>query len=151
MVMDFWHSCDAANLTVSLDELLQAGLAHNAYIPDVGWSHAGLVGVAACYGYGGYNRDWAPNGPTPKYNADAWKLLRDELDRGPVLVSVCSRFDPANLGGHIVVVTGWDGALVALNDPVALDAREGKKLMALQTFLPAFKQRYIVIRPSVSL
>ena len=74
-------------------------------------------------------------------------MLVAELERGPLLVSVFSRFDPASRSGHIIVATGWDGQLVAFNDPVEMDAWEGKKLLALKAFLPAFKQRFIVVRP----
>lgn len=134
MVMDFWHAQNAAKQTVSLDELLQAGLARGAYLEHVGWKHRGLAELAQHYGYEAYNVEGA-----------SWEMLLAELERGPVLASVFSRFDPSSRDGHIIAVTGWDGALVAFNDPIKLDAREGKKLLALQTFLPAFKQRYIVI------
>jgi hypothetical protein len=147
MVMDFWHAQNSANKTIPLDDLLQAGLAMNAYIPDVGWSHRGLAALAQQYGYEAYNVDVAPNSPTPKTKQEAWNMLVAELERGPLLVSVFSRFDPESRSGHIITMTGWDGHLVAFNDPVEMDAWEGKKLLALRTFLPAFKQRFIVVRP----
>jgi hypothetical protein len=148
MVMDFWHARNPNNRTVPLDELLQMGLAQGAHIKNVGWSHRGLAQLAQHYGYVAHNVDVAPNSPTPKTQQEAWSMLLADLAQGPMLTSVFSRFDPTSRDGHIIVVTGWDGALVAFNDPVEMDAWEGKKLLALQTFLPAFKQRFIVVRPN---
>jgi hypothetical protein len=147
MMMDFWHGRNAANRTASLDELLRAGLAIGAHMKDIGWTHRGLVELAKQYGYEGYNMDLAPQSPNPKTLDQAWTSLVHELERGPVMVSVWRYFEPEPHGGHMVVVTGWDGQLVALNDPIEMSEREGRKLLALESFLHAFKQRYVVIRP----
>lgn len=74
-------------------------------------------------------------------------MLMAELEAGPLLASVYSGLDPYRGGGHIVVVTGAHDGLVLLNDPEEMSVREGRKALALKAFLPAFKQRYIVIRP----
>lgn len=132
---------------VPLDDLLQEGLAVGAYREGIGWTHRGLVELARRHGCHAYNIDVAPNSTTPKLADAAWGMLTTELEWGPVLASVHSRFDPTVPDGHIVVVTGWDGELVALNDPVELTEREGHKLLAAAVFRRAFKQRYIAVRP----
>ncbi len=132
--------------TMLLDDLLREGLAVGAYREGIGWTHRGLVELARRHGCRAYNIDAAPTSPTPKFAPEAWGMLMAELEWGPVLVSVHARFDPTMPGGHIVVVTGWDGELLALNDPVEMAEREGRKLMAGAAFRRAFKQRYIAVR-----
>ncbi len=148
MVMDYWHARDAANCTApTLDALLREGLAIGAHPDDRGWAHRGLVALARAYGYDSYNVDVAPQSPTPETAEAAWHALLADLARGPVLVSVYAHFDPAAGGGHIVVVTGWDGELVAYSDPEELTEREGRKLLAREAFLRAFKRRWIAVFP----
>jgi hypothetical protein len=107
-----------------------------------------LVAIARTYGYEGFNADYAAKSPHPKTAREAWDLLQVELRSGPVLVSVFSGLDPSRGGGHIVVVTGCADGLVTFNDPEALTAMEGQRVLALKAFLSAFKLRYIVIRPA---
>ncbi|MCC6934114.1 MAG: C39 family peptidase [Candidatus Yanofskybacteria bacterium] len=148
MVMDFWHRVTGSRCATTVDELLARGRAIGAYIPGVGWSHRGLVNLAREYGYEGFNADHAEQAPIPKDAAEAWGLLLSELARGPVLASVYSGLDPHRGGGHIVVVTGFFDGLVALNDPEEMHEREGRRLIALEVFLTAYKRRFIVIRPA---
>jgi hypothetical protein len=147
MVMAFWHSRNAAYRSGSLDGVLRAGLSCGAYREGIGWTHAGLVATARIFGYDGFNADYAAKSPHPKTAQEAWDLLQLELRTGPVLASVFSGLDPSRGGGHIVVVTGCADGLVTFNDPEALTAMEGQRVLALEAFLRAFKLRYIVIRP----
>ena len=150
MVMDFWHAADGSNRTVALDGLLQAGLDAGAYREGIGWTHGGLAVLARRHGYEAFNADWAAKSPTPKTPEAAWAQLVRELNVGPVMASVYSRLDSERGGGHIVVVTGFADGLVAFNDPEEMSEREGRKLIALERFLPAFKLRYVVVRPKAS-
>lgn len=147
MVMAYWHALDGASPLPSFDRLLTRGRVIGAYREGVGWTHAGLVRLAREFGYEGFNADFAPKGTTPKSVDDAWGFLLAELERGPVLASVYAGLDPMRGGGHIVIVTGAQGELVFFNDPEEISEREGRKVLVLEAFLPAFKQRYIVIRP----
>lgn len=148
MVMAYWHAQDAGNQLPSLNDLLTRGRAIGAYREGIGWTHAGLVNLAVEFGYNGFNADFAPQSPEPKSAEDAWASLAGDLSRGPVMASVYAGLDAARGGGHIVVVTGIQDNLVHLNDPEEMSEREGKRILALSVFLPAFKRRYIVIRPA---
>jgi hypothetical protein len=150
MVMDFWHAQNSQYQTVGLDDLLRRGIASGAYLEGIGWRHRGLVELAQNFGYGGFNVDYAPQSPNPKSATEAWAMACKELAHGPVMVSVFSRLDPTRGGGHIVVVAGVENDLVAFNDPEELVEREGRRLIAVEKFLPAFKRRYIVIRPAAT-
>lgn len=142
MVMNYWHALSEVNVSPPIDELLAAGLKLNAYVQNIGWSHAGLTNVAKQCGYDGKNYDLADS------NADtAWKSLMKQLKNGPVMASVYSQFDPTLGGGHIVVLTGIDDNTVYLNDPEEASQEAGTKTMELNDFLKAWKKRYIVISP----
>lgn len=151
MVLDYWHQRDAVCRTAPIEELLEVGKRLGAYREGIGWMHRGLVEIAKQYGYEGFNADHAPQGLTPKSIEDSWQVLLGELSEGPVLASVYGGLDPQRGGGHIVVVTGFQDGLVALNDPKEHNALEGKKLLVLLRFLNAFKRRFIVIRPHLRL
>jgi uncharacterized protein YvpB len=147
MVLRYWHTLNQALQVPTLDELLRRGLAIGAYREKIGWTHVGLVNLAKEYGYNGFNVDVASNSPTPKKVDEAWHMLTQELSVGPVLASVYAGLDPARGGGHIVVVTGFHDGLVFFNDPEEMSEWEGRRMLALEVFLRAFKHRYIVVRP----
>ena len=98
-------------------------------------------------GYESFNRDWAPNGPTPKSAESAWEALSLELNAGPILTSVYSGLEPSRGGGHIVAVSGFEDGLVYFNDPEQRDEQEGRRILARESFVRAFKRRYVVVRP----
>lgn len=150
MMLDFWHSLDAAHRTDDLDSLLSQGLRSGAYLDNIGWRHRGLVDLARLYGYDGYNVDASEKGPMPRTPLSAWELLMRDLEKGPVLASVYRQLDPERGGGHIIIVTGYENGLVHLNDPEEFLAADGRKNMALEGFLPAFKNRFIVLRPTAA-
>jgi hypothetical protein len=148
MVFDFWHGQNSRNPTDAADELYASGLEAGAFDPEIGWWHAGLVGLAAVRGYEAYNRDFGPRSRTPRTAEESLLELRRELAAGPVIASVYYDFDPARGGGHLVVVSGVSEDVVALNDPLPEQASDGRRSMPLPDFLTAFKHRFIVVRPT---
>ena len=148
MVFDFWHGRDPGNATDGADALYTSGLAAGAFDPEIGWWHAGLVGLATARGYEAYNRDFGPRSRTPRTAEESLRELDRELAAGPVIASVYHDFDPNRGGGHLVVVTGVTGEAVALNDPLPARESEGRRVLPVATFLPAFKHRFIVVRPA---
>jgi hypothetical protein len=146
MVMRYWHAHNPSRILPSISALLERGMAIGAYREGIGWTHRGLVELARQFGYEGFNADHASNGPNPKSVEETWRLISDELERGPVLASVYHYLDPTHGGGHIIVVTGFQDGLVAFNDPEEMNTREGQRLFILDRFLYGFKNRFIVIR-----
>jgi hypothetical protein len=147
MVFDYWHGRLADNHTEGVDDLYQRGLAAGAFDPEIGWWHAGLVGLATSRGYAAFHRDFGPRSRDPRGAADALADLGDELRVGPVIASVYHDFDPARGGGHLVVVTGVGGDTIRLNDPLPERESDGRRTMPVHEFLSAFKHRFIVVRP----
>jgi hypothetical protein len=147
MVFDFWHGQDPVNRTDDAESIYATGLAAGAFDPAVGWRHAGLVGLATSLGYDAYSRDFGPRSAQPKSGPDAVAELASELRRGPVIASVYRDFDPSRGGGHLVVITGTRDMTIHLNDPLPADERDGRCTIGVPVFLPAFKHRYIVVRP----
>ena len=126
---------------VSVDTLLAQGIKAGAYSPQ-GWTYKGLIGVAAGYGLGGESYDLAAQG-----HSAALKQLQQNLNDGPVIASVHYKFDPKNPIPHLVVVDGIKNNLVYYNDPATKGA---DKTIALDTFVQAWKMRFIVLRPSAN-
>ena len=149
MVLEYWHSRDQRYLSPSIDDLLATGLRIGAYREGIGWLHSGLVNITRQFGYDGFNRDYAPNSPTPLPMTEAWQKVVEDLQNGPLLASVFSGFDPDRGGGHIVVLTGVEGELAFYNDPEERTESEGCKVIATSAFQKAFKRRYICICPSL--
>jgi len=142
MLMDYWHNDSPANPSPNLEVIIGTGLTIGAYSAGIGWSHAGLVNIGRQFDYDGYNQDLA--GLELEL---AWSYLLEDLQQTPLLASIYPRFKPDNKGGHIIVVTGFDGELVFYNDPEELNEREGSKAIAVEIFLRGWKKRYIVIHP----
>ncbi|HEY7222694.1 MAG TPA: C39 family peptidase [Micromonosporaceae bacterium] len=147
MVLDYWHRRDPRNRTAEADDLYATGLEAGAFDPAFGWRHAGLVGLARSHGYEAYNVDAAPRSRHPMTAQEALAELTRELSHGPVIASVYRDFDPGEGGGHLVVVTGDSGGALLLNDPKPAQEADGRLVMSTRDFLPAFKHRYIVVRP----
>jgi hypothetical protein len=147
MVFDYWHRRHADNHTEGVDDLYARGLAAGAFDPEIGWWHAGLVGLATSRGYESFNRDFGPRSRDPRRAEDALADLGRELRVGPVIASVYHDFDPARGGGHLVVVTGVAGDAVRLNDPLPARESDGRRTVPVPEFLRAFKHRFIVVRP----
>src|SRR5678815_5250316 len=109
MVLDYWHLRDPANPTDEAEHLYASGLAAGAFNPEFGWLHAGLVGLATARGYLAYNLDFGPKSRSPLRGDQALAELTADLAAGPVIASAYRGFDPAQGGGHLVVVTGVSG------------------------------------------
>lgn len=135
MVIDYYTD------DVSVDTLLEAGIARNAYLDNAGWIHAGLINLANDHGLSGTSVALAGMS-----KAAAFTKLEEVLAEGPVMVSVHYTFEPTNPIPHLVVVNEVRDGLVYYNDPA--EASGGGSL-TIQKFLSAWKQRYIEIRPNV--
>lgn len=148
MVLEYWHRKDGRNVSPAVGILLETGLEIGAYQENVGWIHSGLVNIAKRFGYDGYNRDYAPISPTPLSPQATWEKFLVDFKTGPVMVSVFGDMDPKSpRAGHIVVVTDFHDGLVFYSNPEEMNEREGRKALALESFLKGWKQRYIVVHP----
>ncbi len=125
--------------TVSVNTLLDQGIAAGAYLNNAGWTHKGLIGLAERYGLEGTSYDLA--GVEQK---KAFGVLQRHLSDGPVMVSVHYRFDPKSTIPHLVVLNRLDGDTIYYNDPAA---KNGEKSISTDVFLKAWKKRFIVITP----
>lgn len=134
MLIDFYKP-----KTVTVDELLERGIASGAYANDVGWSHAGLIALSQKYGLKGESHDLRGSSME-----DAFAALKSELKTGPVMASVHYTFTPTNPIPHIVVVSGVSDGKVYYNDPAE---KAGEGSISIAKFQSAWKKRYIDIRP----
>jgi predicted double-glycine peptidase len=126
--------------TVDLNQLLQEGLDADAFSTKAGgWTYAGLIEVAQKYGLSGDAYDYA--GSSSKA---ALAEMRKSLSEGPVIASIHYKFQPKNKISHLIVVNGIDGDNLYYNDPAS---KEGGLSIPLKTFLAAWKNRFIVLRP----
>lgn len=146
MIMHHWNAQNKIHLSPAIAELISHGQNVNAYIPNVGWSHRGLVNIARNFGYDGQNYDLVPAGTPPQ---EAFSQLLTHLEKHPVLASVHPKFDQQNKGGHIVTLTGFHNDSVLIHDPEEEDHKSGIKSLELKRFLNGWKKRYIVIYPKV--
>lgn len=135
MLIDFYTEA------VSVDALLEEGIASNAYLSDAGWTHAGLIALAERRGLVGQTVSLAG------YSRDgAFAELEKVLQVGPVMASVHYTFEPTNPIPHLVVINGVKDGLVYYNDPAE---QGGGGSLSIEKFQNAWKKRYISIRPSV--
>ena len=144
MVMHHWNTRGAIHASHSIADLISHGQSINAYIPNIGWSHPGIVNVAKKFGYDGQNYD--PVLSQTEIHI-AFEQMLTELKKYPILASVFPNFDPTIKDGHIIVVTGFDGTNVHINNPVEKTPTLGVKGLDLTSFLNGWKKRYIVIYP----
>lgn len=125
---------------VSVDTLLSEGIAANAYLNNVGWIHAGLVSVSEKYGLTGASHSLSHLGAEA-----ALAELESVLEEGPVIASVYYTFTPGHPIPHLVVINDIKDGLVYYNDPAE---PSGGGNISVEDFKPAWKQRYISIRPA---
>jgi predicted double-glycine peptidase len=125
--------------SVSVDGLLEEGIAANAFLSDAGWTHAGLINLSKKYGLTGESRDLRTSSMDTAFAA-----LKDELSDGPVMVSVHYTFDPLNPIPHLVVVNAVKDGSVYYNDPAE---KAGGGAITIAKFQSAWKKRYIDIHP----
>ncbi len=149
----FWKgkSCGIASLAMlieyhnpgsltSVDSLLEEGIREDAYITNVGWTYAGLIGISRKYGLNGTAHDLG------EQDIDtAFLAFIDALSRGPVMASVHYTFVPTNVIPHLVIVTGIEADMLRYNDPA--EPTGGGTVSVLQ-FKSAWKKRYIEFFPA---
>lgn len=133
MLIDFYTDA------VPADTLLAAGIARGAYIQNAGWSHQGLIDLAADYDLTG-----ATVGLADRSMADAFAALEQAVAEGPVIASVHYTFTPTNPIPHLVVITGVSDGVVHYNDPAE---ETGGGTVSIEQFQSSWKKRYIEIRP----
>jgi len=142
MVLDYWSNTNFSNRTDSLKALLEKGLELDAYLEGVGWKHVGLVDIAKSLLYEGHNVD-RPNNP----EREVFEMLKSEFKKGPIIASVRKGYDSSSENGHLVFVTGIDGDIVFVNDPMHKNKEKGVSCLPIDTFLKGFKKRYVIIYP----
>lgn len=125
--------------TITPQKLLTQGINSGAYISDAGWSHQGLANLATKHGLVGKTYDLS------KLDAQtAFEQFKNTLVVGPAIASVKYKFEPTNPIPHLVVITDIEGDIVFYNDPAA---GGGDKQISKDTFIKAWKKRFITIRP----
>lgn len=125
--------------TVSVNKLLEQGIASGAYLQSAGWTHRGLVLLAKKYGLDGNNYDLSKLDKTA-----AFARFKDFLKDGPAIASVYYKFDPKSPIPHLVVINGIYNDVVYYNDPAS---NAGEKEISVAGFLRGWKKRFIVVRP----
>lgn len=125
---------------IDLNELYQKGLDLGGYLKGVGWRHQGIVDLAKNYSF----KESKAFDLAADSLEKASKKLKQQLKKGPVIVSVYSKFIVGR-NGHLVVLMGLnDDAALVLNP----DTRSRAKIaceIPLNLFWPAWKKRFIVI------
>lgn len=137
MIIDYYKP-----KATTVDSLLGEAVKAGAYIPDAGWSHAGLVNASKKYGLTGSVYDLSGSSSTA-----ALASLSASLASGPVIASVHYKLDPANPIPHLIVVNGIKSGVVYYNDPAA---KSGQGSISSDAFMKAWKKRYITIRPAAA-
>jgi predicted double-glycine peptidase len=124
---------------ITVDGLLQEGIASGAYLNSAGWIHQGMVDLAKDHGLDGRGRDLS------SLSKDAaFEELKKSLDKSPVIASVYYTFTPGHPIPHLVVVSGVEGDVVYYNDPAE---ETGGGTISVEKFKAAWKKRYIEIYP----
>ena len=137
MAIDFYKSEDT-----SVPALLKEAILSGAYVKNVGWSHQGLVNLAAKHGLIGKRHDFT------QFKAQkAFLELKYVLNDGPVIASIRNKFDPNATLGHLVVLTGYDDQFVFYHDPAG---PKTERKISNAGFLAGWQRVVISVRaPSV--
>ena len=117
---------------ISVDALLNEGIASGAYLPGAGWIHNGLALLAKDHGLHGKSFDFAPLGMD-----SAFTKLENSLQEGPVIASVHYKLDPQNPIPHMIVVNGILNSNVYYNDPAESEANQS---ISIDNFTQAWKK-----------
>lgn len=145
-----WHerSCAVACLTmvlqhfgrsVTMDDVLLSGLAHNAFDPTRGWLHSGQVAVLQSYGLAAYRRNWrlmdgreseylAGRRLTPLTRQEVSMVQQELLEEGvwtvrrltrqiPLILSIFRPWGDDSSIGHQVVILNANESCVTFHDP----------------------------------
>lgn len=135
MVIDYYKPA------VPVNTLLKEAVALGAY-SDAGWTYAGLISTSKKYGMKGTAYDLKGTA-----SQKAYTQFTTALASGPVIASVHYKFDPKSTIPHLVVIESIKNGIVYYNDPADTS---GQKQISVEKFRAAWKQRYIVIRPTTS-
>lgn len=125
----------------SADELIRIGLSHNAH-SDSGWTHAGIVSIAAQFGVAMKRKEFRSHDPL-----EAEKLLNEGINKlvtsieqgKPVLISAIKKWAEVKKF-HMMVLVGFEmdeGILKGFyyHDPDAYTEGEGKnQFVPIETF-----------------
>lgn len=126
----------------SLEELYQLGLNDGAYLPGVGWRHAGLVDLAKHFGFlSSYNLDLAQMD-----TSEALAKLKGELKNGPVIVSVFAHYEHGHKEGHLIVLLSLNDSEAEVLDPAAPTREDIHQFIPTEKFVTGWKKRLIVVR-----
>ncbi len=136
MVIEFY-----LNKKIDSKELFDCAMSIGAYLEGIGFKHKELAKTAENYGLSGENFDWAKMDQN-----EAFDKLTDFLKEGPIIVSIYSKFDPENKGGHLIVLTGFDEESIFYNDPQF----GADKSISTKDFLKGWKQRIIAITKKIA-
>ena len=146
IMMEYWQKEGSHRKSgvPSANQLYRVGLNRRSYLFNVGWRHTGLVGLAKLYGF---KRSRAYDlAPWKMSKAEALIILKREVDKYPVIVSVYSNYIPRK-GGHLPVLLSLNRKRAVLLDPNTKNRKKVKIKISAKKFLDAWKQRFIVIRP----
>ncbi|HEY4486544.1 MAG TPA: C39 family peptidase [Candidatus Paceibacterota bacterium] len=124
---------------VSVNTLLQEGIAEGAFQNGAGWIHKDLVLLARPYDLDGTTYDFSEVDTNT-----AFAQFKTALKDGPVIASVHYKLDPQNPIPHLVVINGIQGDTIYYNDPAE---ESGGIAISAEDFLKAWKKRFIVVRP----
>jgi ABC-type bacteriocin/lantibiotic exporter with double-glycine peptidase domain len=134
MVIDYYKPA------VPVNTLLAQGIAAGAYLNNAGWTYKGLIGISRKYGLDGSSHDLGKLS-----SKAAFAEFEEYLNDGPVIASVHYKFDPKSTIPHLVVINGIKDGVVYYNDPAA---KTGELQISTDTFLKAWKKRFVVVRPA---
>jgi uncharacterized protein YvpB len=135
MMIDFYKPN-----TVSVNNLLQQGVAAGAYDPNNGWNFGGLIQLAQQYGLAGNFIDLSKLKVTT-----ALARLENYLNNGPLILAVHNKFNPNDSLPHLVVIDGIKNNIVYYNDPAA---KIGKKTISVANLVRGWEKKGIVLRPA---
>lgn len=142
MLMDYINHLSHTNKNIpSLDKLYQVGINRRAYIKDIGWRHAGLVGVAKVYGF----KNSQAHDLSAFSDVEALQILKQKLKQGPVLASIYSKYKTAG-SGHLIGLLSLTKQEAVVLDPDSKIRRNVYRQLPLGKFIRAWKKRFIVIR-----
>lgn len=134
MIIDYYGD------SIAVDTLLQEGIAADAYLENVGWTYAGLIGVSHKYGLDGVSYDLAGESME-----SAFAAFKNAVAEGPVIASVYYTFTPGHPIPHLVVVNDINDNTVHYNDPAEPN---GSGTISISNFQAAWKKRYIAFWPA---
>lgn len=141
MVMQYY---DSKIKTSDISKIISRGYKNGHYLKGIGWRHDGLIKLAEQYGFSGKRMEFK------SVNKTTTKKLISLLKKSPLIVSVFSKFNPENGGGHLAVLCGYkkenNQYTIFINDTDSKTRKGITKEMLLEDFLNGWKKRIIIIK-----